>query len=208
MTDSYKASHFLQYPTSTKMVAVSMQQTQHGKRQVKHLKPTVAGHVKAAGSRASNSSALQPSLNMCMQTLAVMISSSSSEQHACSGLACLPAACNSGCSCTTTSVPSVLQALCMWCMWCMCTNSVQQQSTRPAKLLLLIYLICLRHAFAAHAAATHNPLFIQYGEFRTGYNKDEQDSRILVYGLRYILENYVMRPWTADDVEKADAFFK
>lgn len=48
----------------------------------------------------------------------------------------------------------------------------------------------------------------QYGEFRTGYNKDEQDSRILVYGLRYILENYVMRPWTADDVEKADIFFK
>uniref|UniRef100_A0A383W1M1 Nicotinamide phosphoribosyltransferase n=1 Tax=Tetradesmus obliquus TaxID=3088 RepID=A0A383W1M1_TETOB len=49
---------------------------------------------------------------------------------------------------------------------------------------------------------------VAYGEFRTGYNKDEQDSRILVYGLRYILENYVMRPWTADDVEKADIFFK
>jgi nicotinamide phosphoribosyltransferase len=49
---------------------------------------------------------------------------------------------------------------------------------------------------------------LQYGEFRTGYNKDEQDRRILVYGLRYILENYVMRPWTADDVEKADIFFK
>ncbi|KAF6250455.1 Quinolinate phosphoribosyl transferase [Scenedesmus sp. NREL 46B-D3] len=49
---------------------------------------------------------------------------------------------------------------------------------------------------------------VAYGEFRTGYNKDEQDTRILVYGLRYILENYVMRPWTADDVEKADVFFK
>ncbi|KAF6252467.1 Quinolinate phosphoribosyl transferase [Scenedesmus sp. NREL 46B-D3] len=48
---------------------------------------------------------------------------------------------------------------------------------------------------------------VAYGEFRTGYNKDEQDTRILVYGLRYILENYVMRPWTADDVEKADVFF-
>lgn len=33
MTDSYKASHFLQYPTSKKMVAVSMQQTQHGRQQ-------------------------------------------------------------------------------------------------------------------------------------------------------------------------------
>lgn len=32
MTDSYKASHFLQYPKSKKMVAVSLQQTQHGQQ--------------------------------------------------------------------------------------------------------------------------------------------------------------------------------
>jgi hypothetical protein len=33
MTDSYKASHFLQYPTSKKMVAVSIQQMQTEEQQ-------------------------------------------------------------------------------------------------------------------------------------------------------------------------------
>lgn len=49
---------------------------------------------------------------------------------------------------------------------------------------------------------------MQYGEFRCGYNGDKEDTRIVVYGLRYLLENYVMRPWTADDVDRADIFFK
>lgn len=31
---------------------------------------------------------------------------------------------------------------------------------------------------------------------------------MVVWGLRYILENYVMRQWTEEDVERADIFFR
>lgn len=36
----------------------------------------------------------------------------------------------------------------------------------------------------------------QYGEFRQGYDKDTADTRVVFYGLRYILEQYVCRRWT------------
>lgn len=36
----------------------------------------------------------------------------------------------------------------------------------------------------------------QYGEFRQGYDKDTKDTRLVFYGLRYILEHYVARRWT------------
>lgn len=49
---------------------------------------------------------------------------------------------------------------------------------------------------------------MQYGEFRTGFNGDTEDTRMLLYGVRYILENYVLRPWTEEDVEKADLFYR
>lgn len=49
---------------------------------------------------------------------------------------------------------------------------------------------------------------VQYGEFRTGFNGDTDDTRILVWGQRYILENYVMRQWTEEDVERADIFYR
>jgi len=51
-------------------------------------------------------------------------------------------------------------------------------------------------------------LVLQYGEFRTGFNGDKEDTRMVVWGLRYILENYVMRQWTVEDVERADIFFR
>jgi hypothetical protein len=31
---------------------------------------------------------------------------------------------------------------------------------------------------------------------------------MVVWGLRYILENYVMRQWTVEDVERADVFYR
>ena len=47
----------------------------------------------------------------------------------------------------------------------------------------------------------------QYGEFRQGYDKDAADTRTVFYGLRYILENYVLRRWTAQvRLELAVAF--
>ncbi|KAF8064566.1 hypothetical protein HT031_003366 [Scenedesmus sp. PABB004] len=49
---------------------------------------------------------------------------------------------------------------------------------------------------------------VAYGEFRRGFAGDEADTRLVVYGLRYALENYVLRRWTAEDVERADAFYR
>ena len=47
-----------------------------------------------------------------------------------------------------------------------------------------------------------------YGEFRAPFNKDKEDSRIVYYGIRYIVENYIAIKHTLKDVEEADAFFK
>eukprot|EP00803_Ostreobium_quekettii_P004252 evm.model.scf_468.5 EVM.evm.TU.scf_468.5 scf_468:28650-33560(+) len=47
-----------------------------------------------------------------------------------------------------------------------------------------------------------------YGEFRCGYEKDDKDTRIVVFGIRYILENFVARVWTREEVEQAEQFFK
>lgn len=51
-------------------------------------------------------------------------------------------------------------------------------------------------------------LCLQYGEFRAGYNKDKVDTRIVSYGLRYFIEQYVSKRWTLEDVERADAFYR
>lgn len=48
---------------------------------------------------------------------------------------------------------------------------------------------------------------VAYGEFRQGYDGDVTDTRLVFYGLRYILENYVTRRWTLQDVEMADRFY-
>lgn len=47
-----------------------------------------------------------------------------------------------------------------------------------------------------------------YGEFRSSFEKDTKDERILFYGIRYIIENYIAKPWTIQDVERASDFFK
>ena len=49
---------------------------------------------------------------------------------------------------------------------------------------------------------------MKYGEFRVGYQKDKEDTRIVAYGIRYIIENYVAKRWTMEDVERADLFYK
>ncbi|KAI8923441.1 nicotinate phosphoribosyltransferase family-domain-containing protein [Entophlyctis helioformis] len=48
---------------------------------------------------------------------------------------------------------------------------------------------------------------VAYGEFRSGYDRDKTDTRILFCGIRYIIENYVAVRYTVDDVERAAAFF-
>jgi nicotinamide phosphoribosyltransferase len=49
---------------------------------------------------------------------------------------------------------------------------------------------------------------VAYGEFRTSYNQDPQDHRIVFYGIRYYIENYIAKPWTAADLAMADQFFQ
>ncbi|KAF9421510.1 hypothetical protein BGZ94_008806 [Podila epigama] len=48
---------------------------------------------------------------------------------------------------------------------------------------------------------------VAYGEMRQAYDKDPNDNRIVFYGIRYIVENYIAKKWTQEDVERADHFF-
>ncbi|CAG8575713.1 5260_t:CDS:10 [Cetraspora pellucida] len=61
------------------------------------------------------------------------------------------------------------------------------------------------HAFLYPEA---NKKCVAYGEFRSGYNNDKEDTRILFYGFRYIIENYVARQWTLQDIELAEEFYE
>ena len=55
-------------------------------------------------------------------------------------------------------------------------------------------------------------LLRQYGEFRKGFRlasgHDEADKRIVTYGIRYVVENYLERRWTLADVEAAALFYR
>jgi nicotinic acid phosphoribosyltransferase len=48
---------------------------------------------------------------------------------------------------------------------------------------------------------------VAYGEFRASFDRDKTDTRFVFYGSRYIIENYISRKWTLEDVEKADKFY-
>ncbi len=37
-----------------------------------------------------------------------------------------------------------------------------------------------------------------YGEFRGPFDRDSRDSRLLFYGIRYIVENYIAVKWTRE----------
>lgn len=49
---------------------------------------------------------------------------------------------------------------------------------------------------------------VAYGEFRKPYEKDSQDQRLVFYGIRYIIENYIHKKFTVEDVEQAAVFFE
>ncbi|KAF9580911.1 hypothetical protein BGW38_002251, partial [Lunasporangiospora selenospora] len=48
---------------------------------------------------------------------------------------------------------------------------------------------------------------VAYGEMRQAYDKDPNDNRIVFYGIRYIIENYIDKQWTLQDVAQAEAFY-
>jgi len=43
---------------------------------------------------------------------------------------------------------------------------------------------------------------VAYGEFRSAYNKDKDDQRIVFYGMRYVIYNFIAVPWTRTDVDR------
>jgi len=48
---------------------------------------------------------------------------------------------------------------------------------------------------------------VAYGEFRKPY-AGMSDERIVFYGIRYIVENYLNKRWTKEDVEEAAIFYQ
>ena len=46
-----------------------------------------------------------------------------------------------------------------------------------------------------------------YGEFRSGYDKDKEDTRCVFYGIRYIVETFLHRRWTRSDVDNVSKFY-
>jgi len=67
-----------------------------------------------------------------------------------------------------------------------------------------------RHSLRFNCASYVSPR--QYGEFRKGFRlasgHDEADKRIVTYGIRYVVENYLERRWTLADVEAAALFYR
>lgn len=51
-------------------------------------------------------------------------------------------------------------------------------------------------------------LMVAYGEFRGPFQKCQDDHRLIFYGMRYIIENFVNVRWTLEDVDKADQFYR
>jgi nicotinic acid phosphoribosyltransferase len=46
-----------------------------------------------------------------------------------------------------------------------------------------------------------------YAEFRSSYEKDEEDERIVFFGIRYVIENYINKKWTMEDLDRCGVFY-
>ncbi len=46
------------------------------------------------------------------------------------------------------------------------------------------------------------------GSFAVAFDRDTEDTRMVVYGIRYLLETYLLRQWTVRDVEMAAKFYR
>jgi len=49
---------------------------------------------------------------------------------------------------------------------------------------------------------------VAYGEFRTGLNHDQSDTRIVVFGIRFLVEKILQRRWTMKELEDAEKFYR
>ncbi|KAJ3275741.1 hypothetical protein HDV01_007208 [Terramyces sp. JEL0728] len=66
----------------------------------------------------------------------------------------------------------------------------------------------LEEFFDKYKAYKKTAGMVAYGEFRKPYEKDTKDQRLVYYGTRYIIENYIAKQYTVEDVEQAALFFK
>eukprot|EP01102_Stenamoeba_stenopodia_P005581 TRINITY_DN16331_c0_g1_i1.p1 TRINITY_DN16331_c0_g1~~TRINITY_DN16331_c0_g1_i1.p1 ORF type:complete len:508 (+),score=108.24 TRINITY_DN16331_c0_g1_i1:87-1610(+) len=48
---------------------------------------------------------------------------------------------------------------------------------------------------------------VAYGEFRAPFAGQKEDYRLVFYGIRYIVENYINRKWTMEEVRNAEKFY-
>jgi nicotinamide phosphoribosyltransferase len=48
---------------------------------------------------------------------------------------------------------------------------------------------------------------VAYGEFRAPFNGDKTDTRFVCYGMRYIVERYLLHQWTKADLDMAEHFY-
>ena len=63
-------------------------------------------------------------------------------------------------------------------------------------------------AHVVHTLSLSTSTTTQYGEFRAGYNKDQTDTRVIFFGLRYVLDTHINKQWTRADVDAAARFFR
>ncbi|GBF95014.1 nicotinate phosphoribosyltransferase [Raphidocelis subcapitata] len=79
----------------------------------------------------------------------------------------------------------------------------------PGGMLDVVPITVLTDSYkASHFLQYPDPTkMVAYGEFRCGFDRDEEDTRLVWYGIRYIIDHYVARRWTMEDVERADAFY-
>ena len=50
-------------------------------------------------------------------------------------------------------------------------------------------------------------LMVAYAEFRSPFDHDLTDTRFVWYGIRYVVEHYIQRQWTVEDVGDAARFY-
>ena len=46
-----------------------------------------------------------------------------------------------------------------------------------------------------------------FGAFRKSYDGDQEDQRIVFHGIRYLIDSYICKKWTEEDLARSEAFF-
>jgi len=89
------------------------------------------------------------------------------------------------------------------------TIMLSQRPKSPALLGDYLPMAILTDSYKATHFLQYPPAkkMVAYGEFRTGFDNDKSDCRIVWYGIRYIIEHHVSKRWTIQEIDKVDAFY-